>query len=69
MDSVITVQPCPNGLLVVIERRKRRTFTLGFDEAAILAAQLQRHLSPVAVTRQESPGQAPELAARSGGPR
>jgi hypothetical protein len=54
LDSTITVER-PDGrrdrLTVVIERRRRRTFELSMDEAAILAAQLERHLPAVAVRR------------------
>jgi hypothetical protein len=53
LDSAITVEPADRygRLTVVIERRKRRTFSLSMDEAAILAAQLERHLPVVTVAR------------------
>lgn len=61
LDSQVTVQPSAfvqGGLTVVIERpaarRKRRTLELSMDEAAILAAQLERHLPPVTVSRRDS---------------
>lgn len=38
------------ALTIVIERRRRRTLTLGYDEAAILAAKLTAEL-PAVTTR------------------
>jgi hypothetical protein len=69
VDSAIAVEPYGHGVMVVIERRKRRSFALTLDEAAILHAQLARHLPPVTVTRQEPADRAPELAGRPGAPR
>lgn len=64
LDSAITVEPAEGRrgrLTVVIERpaarRKRRTFELSIDEAAILAVELGRHLPAVTVTRRPPGGQ------------
>jgi hypothetical protein len=63
LDSAITVEPAAgrrDRLTVVIDRpasrRKRRTLELSMDEAAILAAQLERHLPAVAVRRRVPEG-------------
>ena len=59
MDARIRVEhnqsrvPGDHGarLLVVIERRQRRAFSLGLDEAAYLVGLLSRELPEVTVTR------------------
>jgi hypothetical protein len=43
-------------LAVVLEGKRRRTFSLSFDEAALLVAQLERHLPAVTVTRIKARG-------------
>jgi hypothetical protein len=52
VDRAITVDRRPDGLLVTIEGRRRHLVLLGFDEAAILAAKLQRHLPVVTTSSQ-----------------
>jgi len=58
----ITVEPRQGRsgprLAVVLDGGKyRRTFSLSFDEAAMLAAELGRHLPAVTVTRRQPGGQ------------
>jgi hypothetical protein len=54
IDTMITVRRDGSRLIVTIARgRKPRLVSLSMDEAAILAAELQRHLPMVTVTRRD----------------
>jgi hypothetical protein len=64
LDSAVTVEAAGSRrdrLTIVIERpaarRPRRTIELSMDEAAMLAAELGRHLPAVTVTRRPPGGQ------------
>jgi hypothetical protein len=47
LDARITVErPVPDRLLIRIERRRERVFSLGLDEAAYLAELIGRELAP-----------------------
>ena len=56
-DTAVTVEPRQSRsgprLAIVIEGKRRQTLSLSLDQAAMLAAQLQRHLPEVTVTRRE----------------
>lgn len=49
IDRRITVEAGSDGLLVVIQRRKARSFSLSLDEAAYLHGLLGAQLPPVTV--------------------
>ena len=51
LDSRITVERHGDRLMVTIERRRQRAFSLGLDEAALLWELLGRELPPVTVRK------------------
>lgn len=56
LDPRITVERHGDRLRIVIERRQQRAFSLGLDEAALLAELLRRELPEVSVRRMAPAG-------------
>jgi hypothetical protein len=52
LDARITLErAAPDRLMVTIERRRTRAFSLGLDEAAYLAELIRRELEPPAAVQ------------------
>lgn len=56
LDPRITVERHGDRLLVVIERRRQRTFSLGLDEAALLVELLRRELPELSIRQAAGAG-------------